>query len=74
MIAITRCKGFSWGIKVPFDPAQTIYVWFDALLNYITGIGYGTDQARFQQSLARGRFMSSARTSHDSIARSGRQC
>ena len=47
-IAITR-KGFSWGIKVPFDPAQTIYVWFDALLNYITGIGYGTDEARFRQ-------------------------
>ena len=47
-VAITR-KGFSWGIKVPFDPAQTIYVWFDALLNYITGIGYGTDEARFRQ-------------------------
>jgi methionyl-tRNA synthetase len=45
-IAITR-KGFEWGIKVPFDPSQTIYVWFDALLNYITGIGYGTDDARF---------------------------
>jgi methionyl-tRNA synthetase len=47
-IAITR-KGFSWGIKVPFDPTHTIYVWFDALLNYITGIGYGTDEARFRQ-------------------------
>src|SRR5262249_29817394 len=45
-IAITR-KGFTWGIKVPFDPEQTIYVWFDALLNYITGIGYGTDEERF---------------------------
>ena len=42
-VAITR-KGFSWGIKVPFDPGQTIYVWFDALLNYITAIGYGTDE------------------------------
>ena len=47
-IAITR-KGFAWGIKVPFDAEQTIYVWFDALLNYITGIGYGTDDERFQQ-------------------------
>jgi methionyl-tRNA synthetase len=47
-VAITR-KGFTWGIKVPFDPAQTIYVWFDALLNYITGIGYGTDDERFQR-------------------------
>ena len=48
-IAITR-KGFTWGIKVPFDPEQTIYVWFDALLNYITGIGYGTDDERFRQT------------------------
>jgi methionyl-tRNA synthetase len=47
-VAISR-KGLSWGIKVPFDPSQTIYVWFDALLNYITAIGYGTDDARFQQ-------------------------
>jgi methionyl-tRNA synthetase len=44
--AITR-KDFTWGIKVPFDPEQTIYVWFDALLNYITGIGYGTDEDGF---------------------------
>lgn len=43
-ITITR-KGFTWGIPVPFDPEQTIYVWFDALLNYITAIGYGTDEA-----------------------------
>jgi methionyl-tRNA synthetase len=47
-VAITR-KGFTWGIPVPFDPAQTIYVWFDALLNYITGIGYGTDVEKFNR-------------------------
>jgi len=47
-IAITR-KGLDWGIKVPFDPSQTIYVWFDALLNYITAIGYGTDLERFRR-------------------------
>src|SRR3954447_11769883 len=46
-VAITR-KGFTWGIPVPFDPDQTIYVWFDALLNYITAIGYGTDEERFR--------------------------
>jgi methionyl-tRNA synthetase len=46
-VAITR-KGFTWGIPVPFDPEQTIYVWFDALLNYITAIGYGSDEARFE--------------------------
>lgn len=47
-VAITR-KGFTWGIEVPFDPSQTIYVWFDALLNYITAIGYGTDEERFRR-------------------------
>lgn len=45
-VAITR-KGYSWGITVPFDPEQAIWVWFDALLNYMTAIGYGTDDARF---------------------------
>jgi len=46
-VAISR-KGFTWGIPVPFDPEQTIYVWFDALLNYVTAVGYGTDDARFR--------------------------
>jgi methionyl-tRNA synthetase len=41
-VSISR-KGFTWGIPVPFDPEQTIYVWFDALLNYITALGYGSD-------------------------------
>jgi methionyl-tRNA synthetase len=45
-VAISR-KGFTWGIPVPFDPEQTIYVWFDALLNYVTAVGYGADDARF---------------------------
>lgn len=47
-VSISR-KGFTWGIRVPFDPEQTIYVWFDALLNYITAIGYGTDDDRFER-------------------------
>jgi methionyl-tRNA synthetase len=46
-VSITR-KGFTWGIRAPFDEEQTIYVWFDALLNYITAIGYGTDEERFR--------------------------
>ncbi|HEV3255816.1 MAG TPA: methionine--tRNA ligase [Gemmataceae bacterium] len=46
-VNITRA-GQTWGIRVPFDEAYTIYVWFDALLNYITAIGYGWDDARFQ--------------------------
>jgi methionyl-tRNA synthetase len=47
-VNITRA-GQTWGIRVPFDEAFTIYVWFDAVLNYITGIGYGTDEARFKK-------------------------
>jgi methionyl-tRNA synthetase len=47
-VNITR-SGQTWGIRVPFDEQFTIYVWFDALLNYITGIGYGTDEARFRK-------------------------
>jgi methionyl-tRNA synthetase len=46
-VNITR-SGQTWGIRVPFDEAFTIYVWFDALLNYITAIGYGTDLERFR--------------------------
>jgi methionyl-tRNA synthetase len=38
-----------WGIQVPFDPEFTIWVWFDALLNYITAIGYGSDDAQFEK-------------------------
>lgn len=47
-VNITR-TGQSWGIPVPFDEGFTIYVWFDALLNYITAIGYGSDEERFRQ-------------------------
>jgi methionyl-tRNA synthetase len=46
-VNITR-SGQTWGIRVPFDEQFTIYVWFDALLNYITAIGYGTDEERFR--------------------------
>jgi methionyl-tRNA synthetase len=47
-VNITR-KGETWGIRVPFDEEFTIYVWFDALLNYITAIGYGSDEERFRK-------------------------
>jgi methionyl-tRNA synthetase len=39
----------TWGIPLPWDPKHVAYVWFDALANYITAIGYGTDQQRFEQ-------------------------
>jgi methionyl-tRNA synthetase len=38
---------FDWGIRLPWDPKHVCYVWFDALTNYITAAGYGTDPARF---------------------------
>lgn len=47
-INISR-TGEEWGIRIPFDPEFTIYVWFDALLTYITGIGYGDDEATFRK-------------------------
>ncbi|MEK7560508.1 MAG: methionine--tRNA ligase [Patescibacteria group bacterium] len=37
-------KDISWGIPVPDDPTQTMYVWSDALSNYLTAIGYGNEQ------------------------------
>ncbi len=41
-LCVTRTT-FSWGIPVDFDPKHVIYVWLDALNNYITGIGYDTE-------------------------------
>jgi len=37
----------NWGIPFPDDPSQTVYVWFDALTNYLTGVGYESDGATF---------------------------
>jgi len=41
---------FSWGVPVPDDPKQVIYVWFDALANYITAIGFGSSHAGAQEA------------------------
>lgn len=41
-LAVSRTT-FNWGIPVPGDPKHVIYVWIDALSNYITSLGYGTD-------------------------------
>ena len=38
-LCVTRTT-IDWGIKVPFDPKHTVYVWLDALTNYITKLGY----------------------------------
>ncbi len=40
-------KRLGWGIEIPFDKDYVTYVWFDALINYISGIGYGSGQNHF---------------------------
>ena len=41
-LSISRST-FDWGIEVPWDPSQVVYVWFDALLNYATAVGLGDE-------------------------------
>jgi methionyl-tRNA synthetase len=47
-ISITR-QTLSWGIEVPWDPSQVFYVWYDALINYLTAVGYGVDEDEVQR-------------------------
>ena len=42
-----RAKG--WGVQVPNDPDQIMYVWYDALANYITALGYAEDSEKYQK-------------------------
>ena len=42
-------KDLSWGIPVPNDPSQTMYVWVDALSNYISALGYDSDSENFKK-------------------------
>jgi methionyl-tRNA synthetase len=48
-LSISRST-FTWGIPVPDDPKHVIYVWLDALANYITAIGYGSSHAAAQEA------------------------
>ena len=45
-ISISRTS-IRWGVPVPWDPEHVFYVWYDALINYATAIGYGVDEERF---------------------------
>jgi methionyl-tRNA synthetase len=47
-ISITRTS-IDWGITVPWDEGHVFYVWYDALVNYISAIGYGSDPERFEK-------------------------
>jgi methionyl-tRNA synthetase len=50
LVDVSISRGFTrWGFPLPFDQSQVIYVWFDALLSYVTGIGFATDKARFER-------------------------
>jgi methionyl-tRNA synthetase len=44
--SVERARG--WGVPVPDDPTQVIYVWFDALTNYISALDYGTNSADYE--------------------------
>ncbi|MFW5893642.1 MAG: methionine--tRNA ligase [Verrucomicrobiota bacterium] len=49
-LCISRPKSrLNWGIELPFDADYVTYVWFDALVNYISGIGYTNDEERFRR-------------------------
>ncbi|MDR5697026.1 MAG: methionine--tRNA ligase [Armatimonadota bacterium] len=48
-VSVSRpVEKLSWGIPVPDDPGHVVYVWFDALTNYISAIGFGQDEDRFR--------------------------
>ncbi len=48
-LAVSRTT-FDWGIKIPSNPKHVIYVWIDALTNYITALGYGSDnEAKYKK-------------------------
>ena len=46
-VSITRTS-LDWGVQVPWAPGHVFYVWYDALINYATAIGYGADDERFR--------------------------
>jgi methionyl-tRNA synthetase len=49
-LCISRPKSrLSWGVELPFDSEYVTYVWFDALTNYISAIGWGSDVERFEK-------------------------
>ncbi len=48
-ISRSKERAKNWGVPVPGDPAQIMYVWFDALSNYINAVGYGSDEEQFSE-------------------------
>ncbi|MBR7827713.1 methionine--tRNA ligase [Actinospica sp. MGRD01-02] len=48
-LSISRTS-FDWGIPIPWDTKHVLYVWIDALLNYVTAVGYGSDEEKFERT------------------------
>src|SRR5207247_6303483 len=49
LIDLPVSRRITWGIPFPGDPEQVVYVWVEALTNYMTAIGFGTDDARCER-------------------------
>ncbi|HAF10781.1 MAG TPA: methionine--tRNA ligase [Chloroflexi bacterium] len=47
-VSVSR-RNLTWGIPFPDHPEHVVYVWFDALINYVTGVGFGTDEKKFER-------------------------
>jgi methionyl-tRNA synthetase len=45
-VSVSR-EGSTWGVPFPFDDSTRVYVWFDALINYLTGVGFASEDERF---------------------------
>lgn len=49
-VSVSRSnRSVSWGLDIPFRPDSVIYVWFEALINYLTGAGFGSDEGTFSE-------------------------
>src|SRR5207245_796921 len=48
-VRVCRGRTLKSGIPWPGRPDHTVYVWFDALINYVTGVGFGTDEKKFKR-------------------------
>ncbi|MFE9808755.1 methionine--tRNA ligase [Streptomyces sp. NPDC005548] len=48
-VSRSQVRARGWGIPVPDDPGQVVYVWWDALGNYVTSLGYGTGEAAYER-------------------------
>ena len=72
-VSLSRAQ-LTWGVPVPWDPSHVFYVWFDALLNYYTALGFARDGEDLTERSGRRPTTSSARTSCASTPSSGRRC